>query len=328
MPYHDSFNRPIEYLRISVTDRCNLRCVYCMPEEGVALLDHDEILRYEELARLARVIVGLGLSKLRLTGGEPLVRLHLEQLVGMLSAIPGVDDLAMTTNGTLLAAAADQLARAGLKRVNVSLDTLRPERFRAMTRRGRFEDVLQGLAAAERAGLAPVKINVVVIRGLNDDEVVDFARRTVEDGWHVRFIEVMPLGADALWAHEGYVPTAETRARIEAAFGPLTAVNGIGAGPARYYQIPGAGGTIGFISPLSEHFCFRCNRLRLTAHGQLLPCLMSERAIDLRTPLRAGADDEELRRLVLEAISAKPVGHRVGPSSARPPAAPMSRIGG
>jgi len=328
MPYYDSFNRPIEYLRISITDRCNLRCVYCMPEEGVPQLDHADILRYEEIVRLVRTIVGLGVSKVRITGGEPLVRKGVESLVGMLAAIPGVGDLSMTTNGTLLAAKAEALAAAGLKRVNVSLDTLHPERFRAMTRRGRLEDVMAGLEAAKRAGLEPIKINVVVIRGLNDTEVVDFARRTVADGWHVRFIEVMPLGPGALWAHDGFVPAAEVRRRIEAEFGPLVAIDGHGGGPARYYQIGGAAGTIGFISPLSEHFCFRCNRLRLTAHGQLMPCLMSEQAIDLRTPLRAGVTDEALCELVLQAISAKPAGHRLAAQKYPLGATPMSRIGG
>ncbi|HOG45197.1 MAG TPA: GTP 3',8-cyclase MoaA [Anaerolineae bacterium] len=328
MPYLDSFNRPIEYLRISVTDRCNLRCVYCMPEEGVAPLGHEAVLRYEEIARLARLVVGLGVSKLRLTGGEPLARKGVEQLVAMLAGIPGVRDLAMTTNGTLLAGQADALARAGLRRVNVSLDTLRAERYHAMTRRGQLADVLAGLAAAGHAGLAPVKINMVVVRGLNDDEVVDFARKTVRDGWHVRFIEVMPLGAGQAGAQAGFVPTAETRAQIEAAFGPLTAVDGSGAGPARYYRIAGASGSIGFISPLSEHFCFGCNRLRLTADGQLMPCLMSERAIDLRSLLRRGANDDELQSAVRAAIAAKPAGHHMDAGPRGPGARPMSRIGG
>jgi cyclic pyranopterin phosphate synthase len=211
MPYCDAFNRPIEYLRISVTDRCNLRCVYCMPEEGVPPLSHAQVLSYEEIARLARVIVGLGLSKLRVTGGEPLVRKGIEHLIELLAAIPGVEDLSMTTNGILLAGMADRLAEAGLRRVNISLDSLRPERFHAMTRRGRLEDVLAGIAAADRAGLRPVKINVVVIRGLNDDETLDFAAKTVTDGWNVRFIEVMPLAPDPRWASDGYVPSEEIR---------------------------------------------------------------------------------------------------------------------
>ncbi len=328
MPYCDSFNRPIEYLRISVTDRCNLRCVYCMPEEGVPPLSHGEILSYEEIARLARVVVELGVTRLRITGGEPLARKGVERLVGMLSAIPGVDDLSMTTNGILLAGAAEGLARAGLQRVNISLDSLRPERYGAMTRRGRLEDVLAGMEAAGRAGLAPVKINAVVVRGLNDDEVLDLARKTVVEGWNVRFIEVMPLGADPMWAHDGFVSSSEIRRRIEDAFGALVAVNGDGAGPARYYRVEGAEGTIGFISPLSEHFCFRCNRLRLTANGRLLPCLMSEDGIDVRSALRHGATGEELRQLVLQAISAKPAGHRMGVAHGGARGTPMSRIGG
>jgi cyclic pyranopterin phosphate synthase len=328
MPYRDSFNRPIEYLRISVTDRCNLRCVYCMPDEGVPQLDHEEILTYEEIARAARVIVGLGVSKLRVTGGEPLARKGVEQLVAMLAAIPGVDDLSMTTNGTLLAGAAQGLSRAGLRRVNISLDTLRPDRFSAITRRSQLADVLAGIAAAGRAGLAPVKINVVVVGGLNDDEVLDFAGKTLVDGWNVRFIEVMPLGADPMWARNGFVSSAETRRRIEAAFGPLEAVDGGGAGPARYYRIAGARGTVGFISPLSEHFCFRCNRLRLTANGQLMPCLMSEQAVDLRAVLRSEAGDEGLRERVVQSILAKPPGHQMGKVQRGAGAAPMSRIGG
>lgn len=325
MPYSDSFNRPIEYLRISVTDRCNLRCVYCMPEEGVPPLSHHDVLRYEEIERLARVIVGLGVSKLRLTGGEPLARKGVEHLVAMLAAIPGVRDLAMTTNGTLLAGMAATLARAGLRRVNVSLDTLRPERYRAMTRRGELGDVLDGLAAAERAGLQPVKVNMVVVRGVNDDEVVDFARKTVDEGWNVRYIELMPLGAGAEGAP---VASAEVRQRIERVFGPLVAVDGHGAGPAKYYQVPGAPGTIGFISPISEHFCFRCNRLRLTADGQLMPCLMSEQGFDLRTPLRQGASDADLRARVQEAILAKPAGHHMESGGRQSAPRPMSRIGG
>ncbi len=328
MPYYDSFNRPIEYLRISVTDRCNLRCIYCMPEDGVAPLSREAVLRYEEIERLARVTVSLGISKLRVTGGEPLARKGVERLIAMLAAIPGVRDLAMTTNGTLLAGKAEALARAGLRRVNVSLDTLQPERFHAMTRRGRLEDVLAGLTAAAQAGLRPAKVNVVVIRGVNDGEVLGFARKTVDEGWNVRFIEVMPLGADAAGARDGFVASAEIRERIEAAFGPLTAVDGDGAGPARYYRIAGAAGSVGFISPISEHFCFRCNRLRLTADGQLMPCLMSERAIDLRTPLRQGATDDELRAQVQAAILAKPAGHHMGAEPRGAGARPMSRIGG
>ncbi len=285
MPF-DAYERPIQYLRVSVTDRCNLRCVYCMPEEGVPLLAHEEILRNEEIVRIVRIAVELGFSHIRLTGGEPLVRRGIVNLVADLARIPGLDDLSMTTNGVLLKDHAEALARAGLRRVNISLDTLRPERFRRITRWGDLEDVLEGRKAALAAGLRPVKINVVVVRGLNDDEVVDIARLTLEPDWHIRFIEVMPLGAGIHWAGDGVVPSAEIRHRIEAALGPLTPVYGdVGVGPARYYRLPGAEGTIGFISAVTEHFCHYCNRLRLTSDGRLLPCLLSSATIDLRTPL-------------------------------------------
>jgi cyclic pyranopterin phosphate synthase len=324
----DSWGRQITYLRISVTDRCNLRCVYCMPPEGIQLQAHADILRYEEIAEVVRAAAQEGVREVRLTGGEPLTRPNLPALVGMLSSIPGIKDISLTTNALLLERFAIPLAEAGLKRVNISLDTLRPERYAAMTRRGRLEDVLAGIAAAERAGLTPIKINVVVVRGLNDDEVPELARRAVEDGWNVRFIEVMPLGAGPRWEDDGYVPSAELRRRIEADLGPLQAVDGDGGGPARYYRLPGATGTIGFISPLSEHFCARCDRLRLTADGQLLPCLMSEEGIDMRPALRSGASDEELRGRVEQAIHAKPAGHEMGKKRRGAGAAPMSRIGG
>jgi len=324
----DTYGRPIEYLRVSVTDRCNLRCVYCMPEEGVPPLHHEEVLRYEEIVRIVRVAVELGFVHVRLTGGEPLVRKGIVDLVRELARIPGLDDLSMTTNGTLLARYAEPLARAGLRRVNISLDTLRPDRFRRITRWGRLEDVLEGRQAALAAGLRPVKINTVVVRGLNDDEVVDLARLTLQPDWHIRFIEVMPLGEGANWSGDGVVPSVEIHRRIEAALGPLTAVRGeAGAGPARYYRLPGAKGTLGFISPITEHFCRACNRLRLTSDGRLLPCLLSDVAIDLRTPLREGADDETLREVFRRAIVAKPRGHHLA-EDALPTHRPMSRIGG
>ncbi|MFN3763563.1 MAG: GTP 3',8-cyclase MoaA, partial [Anaerolineae bacterium] len=309
MPF-DAYERPIQYLRVSVTDRCNLRCVYCMPEEGVTKFAHQDILRNEEIVRIVRIAVETGFVHIRLTGGEPLVRQGIVDLVAELARIPGLDDLSMTTNGILLRQYAEPLARAGLRRINLSLDTLRPERFRQITRWGNLEDVLAGREAALAAGLRPVKINMVVVRGLNDDEVVDMARKTLEPDWHVRFIEVMPLGAGVHWSGDGVVSAAEIRARIEEALGPLTPVHGeIGIGPARYYRLPGAAGTVGFISAVTEHFCHFCNRLRLTSDGRLLPCLLSSATIDLRTPLRNGATDEELRALFLQAVVAKPRGH-------------------
>ncbi len=331
MAHLDAYNRPISYLRISVTDRCNLRCIYCMPPEGVPACTHDDILRYEEIETVVRAAAELGISKVRLTGGEPLARLGLVDLVRQIAAIPGIDDLAMTTNGTLLARCAAELAQAGLHRVNVSLDTLRPERFRRITRRGRLEDVLAGMEAARAAGLDPIKINTVVIRGMNDDEVIDLARQTRQAGWHVRFIELMPVGngglLDERW-EERVVTAGEIRTRIEAALGNLEpAKMRVGSGPARYYRLPGAEGTLGFITPISEHFCYRCNRLRLTADGQLRPCLLSDAELDLRTPLRQGATVAEIKALLLEGIARKPMQHHLDECE-RPENRAMSEIGG
>ncbi len=328
MPCSDNFNRPISYLRVSVTDRCNLRCVYCMAPDGVHWRPHDEILRYEEIERVVRAAAELGISKVRVTGGEPLARLGIVDLVAMLARIPGIDDLAMTTNGTLLARYAEELKAAGLKRVNVSLDTLRPERFRRITRLGELSDALEGIAAAREAGLLPVKINTVVIRGLNDDEVVDFACLTKAPDWHVRFIEVMPLGNNADWAGNGYVPMSEVRERIEKELGELIPAKlAAGGGPARYYRLPDAHGTIGFITPISEHFCYQCNRLRLTADGKLRPCLLSDYEIDLRTPLRQGATIEDIKHLIIEAVRAKPERHHLL-EQVIPQGRAMSEIGG
>jgi len=329
MTHSDAYNRPISYLRISVTDRCNLRCVYCMPPEGVDWRPHEEVLRYEEIETIVRAATGLGISKVRLTGGEPLVRLGIADLVRVLARIPGVDDLAMTTNGILLARYAEELAEAGLQRVNVSLDTLRPEQFQRITRCGRLEDVLAGIEAARLAGLEPVKINTVVIRGMNDDEVVDLARKTREAGWNLRFIELMPVGNGVAgdW-RERVVTAAEIRERIKAVLGELEpAKMPTGGGPARYYQLPGARGTLGFITPISEHFCYQCNRLRLTADGQLRPCLLSDREIDLRSPLRQGASVAEIKRLILKAIESKPMQHHLDECE-RPGNRVMSEIGG
>ncbi len=331
MAHLDAYNRPISYLRISVTDRCNLRCIYCMPPEGIPWRSHEEILRYEEIETVVRAAAELGISKVRLTGGEPLVRMRIVDLVRNLARIPGVDDLAMTTNGILLSRYATALAEAGLQRVNVSLDTLRPERFRRITRLGQMEDVLDGMEAAQQAGLEPIKVNAVVIRGMNDDEVVDLARKTMEAGWNVRFIEPMPVGngvlADGEW-QERVVTGKEIRQRVEAALGKLEpAKMSAGSGPARYYRLPGARGTLGFITPVSEHFCYHCNRLRLTADGQLRPCLLSDYEIDLRTPLRQGADIAQVKALLLKGIKNKPMRHHLDERK-RPENRVMSEIGG
>jgi cyclic pyranopterin phosphate synthase len=331
MTHLDHYSRPINYLRISVTDRCNLRCVYCMPPEGVPWRPRESILRYEEIEIIARAAAELGISKVRLTGGEPLTRLGLADLVRMLARVPGIDDLSMTTNGVLLARHARELAAAGMSRVNISLDTLRADRFERITRRGKIDDVLAGIEAAHQAGLEPVKINAVVLRGMNDDEVIDLASKTLHDGWNVRFIEWMPVGSEALmeyrWGNT-VVTAQEMRQQIEAALGELVPASAtVGNGPARYYRLPGANGTVGFITPVSDHFCFRCNRLRLTADGQLRPCLLSDQEIDLRTALREGADVAEIKARILQGIQSKPLQHHLNDQQL-PQKRVMSQIGG
>lgn len=325
--YCDKFCRPINYLRISVTDRCNLRCIYCMPAAGIPLYNRKEILTYEEIARLARLATSLGITKIRLTGGEPLTRQGLVDLVRMLALLPSLDDLSLTTNGTLLAGAAAALAEAGLRRVNISLDTMRSDRFSTLTRGGELKQVLAGIKRAEEVGLAPVKINTVVIRAVNDDEIGDFARRTITDGWHVRFIEIMPIGKGSPWLTSRYVSAEEIRCRIEEQLGSLQPVSPVDGGPARYWRIPKAQGTIGFISPVSDYFCRDCNRLRLTADGRLLPCLLADCEIELLPLLRQGGSDDQLQARFLQAITAKPQGHRLD-EYITPCSRSMSRTGG
>ena len=331
MTHLDAYNRPISYLRISVTDRCNLRCRHCMPRDGVPLCSHHEILTYEEIETIARAAAELGISKVRLTGGEPLVRAGIVDLVRMLASIPGIDDLAMTTNGIHLSRHALALAEAGLLRVNVSLDSLRPERFQRITRGGRLEDVLRGMEVARQVGLQPIKINTVVIRGTNDDEVVDFARKTMHEDWNVRFIELMPVGTGVSTADEWpekIVIAQEIRPKVETVLGKLEPAKvSAGQGPARYYRLPGARGTLGFITAVSDHFCYHCNRMRLTADGQLRPCLLSDNEIDLRTPLRHGVGIDEIKTLLVKAVESKPRRHHLAESD-RPEKRAMSQIGG
>jgi GTP 3',8-cyclase len=320
----DSFGRRIDYLRISVTDRCNLRCIYCMPPEGVPQMPHGEILSYEEIQTVVKAAAELGVDKIRLTGGEPLVRADLPKLIKMLSQIEGIRELSLTTNGTLLEKYALELKQAGLSRVNVSLDTLKTDRFQYITRLGELKDVLDGISAAKKAGFDPVKINAVVMQGINDDEILDFARMTCEEGCHVRFIELMPFKGMA-----EFVPSVEVRQRISL-LGKLEPCPSItGNGPARYYRLAGAKGTIGFISPLTElPFCSRCNRIRLTPDGRLRPCLLGEDEIDLKMPLRNNASTEELRRLILKAVASKPEHHHLEGGNVRPVKRKMSQIGG
>ncbi|MBI5632309.1 MAG: GTP 3',8-cyclase MoaA [Nitrospirae bacterium] len=337
----DSFSRVIDYLRISITDKCNLRCIYCMPSEGVAPAEHTDILSYEEIIRVATIAAGLGVRKIRLTGGEPLVRKNLVFLVSELKKISGIEDLSLTTNGLLLAHHAASLAHAGLDRVNVSIDSLRPERFREITRGGDLDVVLKGLQAAEQAGLLPIKVNMVPVRGMNEDEILDFARITIDSDHQVRFIECMPTGSVNFWSPQKYMTTDEIKKIIET-LGPLSPVRVRKNGPSKYYRLKGAKGVIGFISALTHHFCKDCNRLRLTSDGKLRPCLFSETEIDLRSALRSGASDEEIARLLRLSIEVKPKEHQLngkGPVDAIVPdhsslvthhskKRPMSRIGG
>lgn len=332
----DSHGRIIDYLRISLTDRCNFRCIYCMPEEGVCQLGHQEILSLEEIERLVRVAADLGITSVRLTGGEPLVRKGVESLVEAVTHTPGIQNVSMTTNGVLLPQMADGLKAAGLNRVNISLDTLDAEQFRQVTRVGRLEDTLAGIDAALETGFKPVKVNAVTVRSL-DQDFLAFAKLSVDRPLHVRFIEFMPVGASdstgvngAGWGKQDVIPSDELlgiineRAR-EAGMPALRPAGNkpVGWGPAQYYEFPGAQGTVGFISPLSRHFCAECNRLRVTADGKIRPCLFSDNEFDVREALRGGTDDE-VRAVLLEALGAKPDDHHDKVGTERG----MSAIGG
>jgi cyclic pyranopterin phosphate synthase len=322
----DQYGRKIRDLRVSLTDRCNLRCVYCMPET-VEFKPRDEILTDDEILVLVRVAAELGVTKIRLTGGEPTVRSTIVGLTARIAQVPGIEDLAMTTNGIRLRELAQPLAAAGLRRINVSLDTLNREQFRAITRWGNLDDVLDGLAAAQAAGLQPVKINAVVVRGFNEDAVADLARLTLTRPWAVRFIEMMPFGSVAGFQTNAYVPSRETMGRIEAALGPLTPIDVTGYDPARTYRLAGAPGTLGFISSVSQPFCAQCGRVRLTAEGRLRLCLLRDDEADLRTPLRAGASYEEIRERFRSAAYRKPWGHGLA-RGVIPQRRIMSQIGG
>ena len=332
----DSHGRVIDYLRISLTDKCNFRCIYCMPAEGVCPMGHDELLRIEEIEAITRVATRIGIKSVRLTGGEPLVRKGVVDLVQALNDMPEIENISMTTNGVLLPKMADELKRAGLSRVNISLDTLDPEQFEFITRVGKIESTLAGIDAALEAGFNPVKINAVTVRSLNQDFLA-FAKLSIDRPLHVRFIEYMPVGTSTGsdgtgWGKQDVVPSEELlgiineRAREEGLPELVPAGNDdkpIGWGPARYFEFPGAKGTVGFISPLSRHFCSECNRLRLTADGKLRPCLFSDREIDVRTALREGGE-EAVYNCFLEALNLKPDEHHDKVGTERN----MSQIGG
>jgi cyclic pyranopterin phosphate synthase len=325
-PLVDGFGRVADDLRISVTDRCNFRCTYCMPAEGLEWLPRSEVLTFEEISRLVGIFVGLGVRTVRLTGGEPLLRRGLDELVAQLTAT-GVTDLSMTTNGFLLAAKAKALAAAGLRRINVSVDSLLQHRFAAMTRRDALDTVMEGLAAAERAGMSPVKLNCVVIRGTNDDEIVDFARFARTTGYEARFIEFMPLDADKGWRRDQVLPSEEVLATIDQAY-PLVGT-GTGTEPAQVYRFAdGAPGSVGVIPSVTAPFCASCNRVRITADGQFRTCLFSLGETDLRGMLRSGAGDDEIAGAIRHAVAGKWAGHAIGAEDFTRPDRSMSMIGG
>ncbi len=326
-PPEDAYHRRIDYLRLSITDRCNLRCIYCMPAEGIPRLSHSEVLSYEETLRLAKIVVQMGISKIRITGGEPLVRRDVVYLCENIAALPGVSSLTLTTNGLLLDRYASDLRRAGIDRVNISLDTLQPERFSSITRVGRFEQVWRGIEAARAAGFQPIKLNVVVMRGINDDEIEAMALLTLKYPYHVRFIEFMPFPSDASLGQ--FISSDEILQRISRLGNLLPSESRNSNGPARYFRLEGAQGKIGIISPISHHFCPSCNRLRLTADGKLRTCLFSAEETDLRGLLRRRASDTELVRTIREAIASKPEKHVLDPEVLHKCIGrPMARIGG
>ncbi len=327
----DRWGRAVTYLRVSVTDRCNFRCVYCMPAEGVQRLSHQAIMRYEEIAQVVRVAAEQGVRRVRLTGGEPLVRRDLPDLVRMVSETPGIEDISLTTNGFLLEKMAAELKDAGLHRINLSLDSLQAEKFTRITRGGSLERVWRGMEAAEAAGLGPIKINAVAMRGVNEDELQDFARLSLAHPWHIRFIELMPVNNQQSWGDpfpnpaDAYLSIPD----IQAALAPLGLKPSDshledGNGPAREYHLPGARGRVGFISPLSEHFCAQCNRMRLTADGNFRPCLLRDQEIPFLAALRQG---EALLPYLQQAVATKPAGHDLA-NNDLPKGRFMQQIGG
>ncbi len=325
----DQFGRTIEYLRLSVTDRCNLRCRYCMPEEGVNDIPHGDVLRYEEMLRVAAAACRLGIRKIRVTGGEPLVRRGIVSFIEELTKLPGEPEVALTTNGLLLADFAQDLKAAGLSRVNVSLDTLKPERFQELTLRPGLEQVLAGIEATEMAGLLPIKINMVPFRDFNADEIVDFARLTLEHPWDVRFIEFMPISSDLEYTSSDGLPMKEIQQRL-LAIGDLEVLprEKNSSGPAHMYRLPGAKGRIGLIPSVSGHFCADCNRLRVMADGRVRGCLFDNEETDLKAVLRGGGDDIALEKLLVAAACAKPEKHQINKQDFLSPNRRMHGIGG
>jgi cyclic pyranopterin phosphate synthase len=324
----DSYGREINYLRISLTDRCNLRCVYCMPMHGLAFVPGEELLTIDELEKVVRAAVDVGFNKVRLTGGEPTLRQDIVEIVRRLVTIDGINKLVMTTNGYRLPYIAQDLADAGLKRVNIHVDSLDRESITKIMRLGRFDKAWAGIEAAEKAGLTPIKLNAVIARGYNDEAAVELARLTLERPWQVRFIELMPFAGPAEIALNNYVSSEAVKNQIEAEFGPLFAVNdGQLDGEARMYRLAGSAGMVGFISPVSNPYCDDCNRMRLTADGRIRMCLLSDKEVNFRDRLRNGGTHQDLVDLFEQAVRAKPVGHQLK-NGVHPEARTMSQIGG
>jgi cyclic pyranopterin phosphate synthase len=326
-PLEDRHCRRLNYLRISVTDRCNLRCIYCVPRETLPRLDHADILRYEEILRIVRVGVSLGIDKIRITGGEPLVRKGLMGFLHELKNVDGIREVNLTTNAVLVGPYLEALLAAGIRRLNISLDTLRRERFARLAGHDFFDQVWANIRRADELGFAPLKINVVAMRGINDDEFEAIATLTREHPFHIRFIEYMPMGNPHL-REDPFISNEDVRRRI-ASLGRLEpVVREATDGPAERFRLAGAVGEIGFISPRTRHFCGACNRLRLTASGHLRPCLLADRELDIKTPMRRGAKDETLAELFARAARAKPSSHRLGAANGRSVNAQMNTIGG
>lgn len=324
----DKFLRNIDYLRVSVTDKCNFRCIYCMPEEGIQLKDHNEILSLEEFLKIIKISAQLGIKKVRITGGEPLVRRNIVDFIGKVKAISGIEDVSLTTNGALLSEMAANLKQVGLDRVNISLDTLNKKKFEHITRLGQLDTVLAGIERALEVGFDPVKLNVVIINGFNFDEINEFVSLTKDKPLHVRFIELMPIGETDKWETNKFVSAEKMLQVIKSKHQVLDSAGIKGAGPARYMSIIGHQGSIGFISALSNHFCHQCNRMRLTSEGKLRPCLHSSQEIDLKSPLRKGYSDDELKQIIIGAIKDKPKQHRMGEDGWTAEQKKMFQIGG
>lgn len=324
----DKNNRTINYLRISVTDRCNLRCKYCIPEKGIPFQPHDEILTYEEILRIVNLAVKKGIRKIRVTGGEPFVRRGVVDFIKRLYEITPLEEVSITTNGVLLSEYAEEIKKNGIGRINVSLDTLRPERFYEITGRDHFNRVWAGIEKAEQVGFSPIKINVVAMKGVNDNEILDFARLAIERPFHVRFIEFMPIGEQNGWSSDIFLSVEEIHGRIKTLGELIPLAAGNMDGPARRFKLEGGKGEIGFIGAFSHQFCDQCNRLRLTANGHLRSCLFSDQEIDIKTPLREGKGDPHILDLMKKAIETKPEGHCLLKPEPRKCVRQMSSIGG